>query len=165
MKFGVIYSIDWFATDSDTCPALDGEDAEVMKLFDITESNDIEGSDDEPARKHMKFASKELLNRKDFERFLQHTRLTASSTPTMGSTIGGAWGMGWTAPAVAFEGDDRVYEEMAYVTPVPDVEPRQFHIDPKNPLGLAAHVIEVEAYQDRCWERVRSRFAVLLGPA
>lgn len=157
MKFGVIYSIDWSMKESEECPALSGEDAEVMSLFDITESNKVfEGMDeDNPATGHMKFASKELLSRKDFERFLRHTRLTASSTPTMGSIIGYAWGMGWAAPAVAFESDSRDYEEMAYVTPVPSTTPRKFILDPNHPLGLYEHVTATEEYQARCWVRVR----------
>lgn len=145
MKFGVIYSIEWSTDEDDECPALSGEDSDVMSLFDITERS--EG--------HRKFASKDLLSREDFERFLRHTRLTASSTPTMGSIIGYAWGMGWTAPAIAFESDSRDYDEMAYVTPVPDTKPREFHIDPADPFGMAKHVVETEAYMTRCWERVR----------
>jgi hypothetical protein len=164
MKFGVIYSIEWFPGESTECPALNGESSKVMELFDVTEDTapdededeeDEEEKEDDDEGRRMKFVSKDLLSREEFEKFLQHTRLTASPTPTMGSIIGYAWGMGWTAPAVAFESDSGDYDELAYVTPVPEVEPRQFHVDSNNPLGLVAHVTEIEEYQDRCWERVR----------
>lgn len=137
MKFGVIYSIGWDTDQSEECPALSGENSSVMRLFYVTNET---GEDLGEPRRYMKFVSTDLLSRADFERFLEHTRLTASSTPTMGSIIGYAWGMGWTAPAVAFEGDSRDYEEMAYVTPIPDVSQQR---------ELTAERM------DRCWERVR----------
>lgn len=157
MKFGVIYDIEWDGDKDDECPALSGEGAEVMQLFDIKEdiTTDADEDEDEPAKRHMKFASKELLSREEFEKFLQHTRLTASETQTMGSIIGGAWGLGWVAPAVAFESDSREYVEMAYVTPVPGVPPREFPIDDKHQFGLVESVTKSDEYMERCWQRVR----------
>lgn len=155
MKFGVIYDIEWDGEYDNECPALSGEGAEVMQLFNITEDGAADADEDEPAKRHMKFASKELLSREEFEKFLRHTRLTASETQTMGSIIGGAWGMGWTAPAVMFESDSREFEEMAYVTPVPDVPPKEFPVDDKHQFGLAESVVRADEYMERCWQRVR----------
>ncbi len=154
MKFGVIYSIEWNRSEGTECPFEEQDDKELLALFDKTEDHrpgiDTEGDgleeeDDDPVIYSCKFASRELLTREQFDRFLDVTGLRSDGTPTMGSIIGYAWGLGWTAPAVRFyDPYCKTYEESAYVTPVPDVEPRNIEDDE-----------ELAAYQMRCWERVR----------
>jgi hypothetical protein len=65
-----------------------------------------------------------ILNKKQFERFLEDTGLHADSTETMGS-LGVPWadppGLG-LAPAIAFNSEDQDAIQGAYVTPLPEVE-------------------------------------------
>lgn len=153
MKFGVIYTIEWNRSEGTECPFEEQDDKELLALFEKTEDHrpanteddGLEDEDDDPVIYSCKFASRELLTREQFDRFLDVTRMRSDSAPTMGSIIGYAWGLGWTAPAVRFhDPGNRTYEESAYVTPVPDVEPRDIEDDE-----------EFAAYQMRCWERVR----------
>lgn len=153
MKFGVIYTIEWNRSEGTECPFEEQDDKELLALFEKTEDHrpanteddGLEDEDDDPVIYSCKFASRELLTREQFDRFLDVTRMRSDSAPTMGSIIGYAWGLGWTAPAIAFRDSAcGIYDELAYVTPVPDVGVR--HIENEE---------ELFAYQERCWERVR----------
>lgn len=125
MRFGVIYSIDWNSSESEENPFEGYEEAaDLLPLFHKTENTEFDPKGRKNQALHAKYASKELLTRKQFERFLSVTRMVSDPTPTRGSIIGYAWGMGWTAPAVRFFSDSKPWEEDAYVTPVPDFEPK-----------------------------------------
>lgn len=88
------------------------------KLWDCTESGPCEDNhfDTEHWRgKHRKWCA--ILNQEQFDEFVEHCDLYASSTPTMGSIGAPGYGFGW-APAICFqsEGDSYAYQN-AYVTP------------------------------------------------
>jgi hypothetical protein len=99
--------------------------------------------------KHRKFCA--LLTRKQFDRFVSQMSLYASSTETMGSL--GAPGCGFgMAPAISFDTgdwDDAILN--AYVTPMPDGEP-------KHPQ----HWENAEA-GERNWQRIRKAVLKVYG--
>lgn len=141
MKFGVIYSIDWNSSEFTEDPFESYEEAaDLLPLFHKTESTEYDPEGGEHQELHAKYAGIDLLTQTQFEHFLRVTRMVASQTPTLGSIIGYAWGMGWTAPAVRFFSYSKQFEEIAYVTPVPEVEIRRERSDEE---------------QWRAWERVR----------
>ena len=167
MKFGVIYTIEW---DDDhwqgECPFESGDAPEDfdISLFEMTE--DGEGDTDiyENGRSR-KYVSRHLLTRDQFDAFLRYTRLVAVETETMGSIVGGKWGMGWWVPAIPFQdsGSGDEFFEDAYVTPVPDVPPRQFAVDKTDQFGLASAVLDQNEYMTQRWERVRKAVISVYG--
>lgn len=143
MLFGVIYTIEWDPAENSECPPLEGDEADMMReLFDLTGTEKC-GEDGACTRSY--FASKDLLTREDFERFLRYTRLQASPTPTGGALIAWRWELGFSAPAIAFESPESLFVELAYVIPLPEVEPRNLE---------SAQDVELRA--QRAWERVRT---------
>ncbi len=114
MKFSVIYSLD-VPGDWSVRPFLPSQ----RYLFQQTEQYDysyLEGRWEKG--KHRKLCA--ILNRRQFERFLLDTGLTAEEVETGGSL--GAPGCGYgISPAISFCGDDPDARQDAYVTPLPDV--------------------------------------------
>ena len=165
MKFGVIYSIEWDGTCYGTCPFEHGDMPEGLSLDLFEKTEDYEGGSDffaEP--KSAKFCSKELLTRKEFEKFLEYTQLHAEDHETMGSLIGWKWGLGNWAPAISFQdsGHGDGYFEDAYVTPVPDVPPKSFP-EPEDDLEKYRIGQMRDAYMERCWQRVRRAVINMYG--
>src|SRR2546423_1655853 len=68
---------------------------------------------------HRKWST--ILNREQFEEFLDHCGLFAENVETMGSIGAPGFGFGW-APAISFRSDDTDAIQNTYVTPVPEVE-------------------------------------------
>ena len=98
--------------------------------------------------KHRKFGA--LLTRKQFDRFVSQMSLCAENVETMGSL--GAPGCGFgLAPAISFDGtcEDAILN--AYVTPMPDGEPKH----PK-------HWENAEA-GERNWQRIRRAVLKVYG--
>jgi len=145
MLFSVIYEFDCPMTHTVGCYT-----PSQRHLFDLTERADGEPSDwcaelFGGKCKHRKYCA--LLTRKQFDRFLFDTGLFPEDVETMGSL--GAPGCGYgIAPAVSFRNDDPEAIQSAYVTPIPEVEPRR----PLTP--------------ERCeqvWQRVRSAMLATFG--
>lgn len=139
MLFSVIYSVD--------CPG--DEDLSRfappdLSLWDETEDDDqyeygyLEGCWEDGH--HRKWCA--LLNRDQFDAFIEHVGLSAEDVETMGSLGAPGFGFGW-APAISFSSDDPDAIQSAYVTPVPEVD----HAD----LG------------EQDWERVRSAVLSVYG--
>lgn len=76
-----------------------------------------------------------VLTRDQFDEFVERCRLTAESTPTMGSIGAPGCGFGWQ-PAVSFRSDHPDAVQSAYVTPLPETRK--------------------QAGDEGDWERVRS---------
>jgi hypothetical protein len=77
---------------------------------------------------HRKYVA--LLNRKDFDEFVEYTGLFAQSIETAGSLGAPSFGLGW-APAICFENEsafdyDDMINVMAYITPLPEVNKEHF---------------------------------------
>jgi len=134
MLYSVVYSVD--------CP----RDVSIVqflpkqrKLFDTTEDDSSReysylGGEWEKG-KHRKLCA--LLDRKQFERFLDDTGMRSEDVETMGTIGAPGFGFG-IVPAIAFKGDDIDSIQSAYVTPVPEKEPP-----------------DDEERQHRIWERLR----------
>lgn len=131
MLFSVIYSVD--------CP----EDEDInrfappdLDLWDQTEGDEqyeygyLEGCWENGS--HRKWCA--VLDRQQFDEFVDHCGLFAESTETMGSLGAPGFGFGW-APAISFVSHDPDCIQNAYVTPIPEVER--------------------ESCDERDWERVR----------
>ncbi len=116
MKFSIIYSAD--------VP----EDVDVMdhappdlKLWNQTEDDDnyeydyLEG--EWKNGHHRKWCA--ILDREQFDEFVEHCGLFAEDVETMGSLGAPGFGFGW-APAISFNGDDPDAIQNAYVTPLPE---------------------------------------------
>jgi hypothetical protein len=87
--------------------------------------------------KHRKLCA--LFTREQFNQFVDDTDLKAESVETMGSL--GAPGFGYgCAPAISFSGGDYDCYANAYVTPLPDIEPKRKLTD---------------RYMDKCWQRIK----------
>lgn len=116
MQFSVIYSVD-VPDDADIAryapPDLD--------LWNETEDDDqyeyghLEGRWENGS--HRKWCA--ILEREQFDEFVEHCGMFAESTETMGSI--GAPGFGW-APAISFTSDDPDAIQSAYVTPLPQTK-------------------------------------------
>lgn len=124
MLFSVIYSVD--------VPG--GQDVwgfappQVEELWDETESGESEYSyleGDWENGAHKKWCA--ILTREQFDAFVDQCSMVAESTETMGSI--GAPGCGYWAPAISFNSDDPDCIANAYVTPLPEVEGRDFDED------------------------------------
>lgn len=76
-----------------------------------------------------------ILDRQQFDEFVEHRCLSTESTETMGSL--GAPGFGWVPPAIRFISHDSDAMQGAYVTPIPEAKR--------------------EACGDRDWDRFRGR--------
>lgn len=133
MHFSIIYSAD---TPADV-DVLDYAPPQVEELWDETEDDRnyeysyLEGRWEEGH--HRKWCA--ILDREQFDEFVQRCGLIAERCETMGSIGALGFGYGW-APAISFRSDDPDAIQSAYVTPIPEVEKDHF--------------------DDRDWERVRS---------
>jgi hypothetical protein len=131
MKFSIIYSVD-VPEDEDISrfapPDLD--------LWDETEDDDQYEygylEDRWENGSHRKWCA--ILDREQFDDFVQQCGLIAESTETMGSLGAPGFGFGW-APAISFTSHDSDAIQSAYVTPIPEVKS--------------------ESFGERNWERVR----------
>ena len=124
MQFSVIYSVD---VPEDT-HVLDYAPPKVSDLWDETEDDaeydcdDLEGEWEHGH--HRKWCA--ILDREQFEDFLDRCRLFAETVETMGSLGAPGFGFGWT-PALSFRGDDPNAIQNAYVTPVPETSKERLH--------------------------------------
>lgn len=132
MQFSVIYSVD--------CP----EDENIARyappnpdLWDQTEGDEqYEYSyleDRWENGKHRKWCA--ILDREQFDEFVQRCGLIAESSETMGSIGSPCNPFGW-APAISFTSHDSDAIQSAYVTPIPEVER--------------------ESFDERDWDRVKA---------
>lgn len=137
MHFSVIYSVD--CTKAESIRQWHPE----SRLFQQTEGDEQRQYDylggEWVNHKHRKWGA--LLTRKQFDKFVAKTDLTASSTETMGSLGAPGFGMGW-APAICFESEDQSAIQNAYVTPIPEVPQR-------------AKWPDEAAHEERSWQRLR----------
>jgi hypothetical protein len=117
MLFSIIYSVDV----PEGVELADYAPPDVEELWEETEGDTsyeysyLEGEWENGS--HRKWAA--ILDREQFEQFVERCELTADSTPTMGSLGAPGFGFGW-APAVAFEGTGHEAIQSAYVTPLPE---------------------------------------------
>jgi hypothetical protein len=132
MQFSVIYTAD-VPGDEDV---LDHAPPQVNDLWDQTEGDSqyeygyLEGRWEDG--QHRKWCA--LLNREQFDEFVNRCGLVAEDVQTMGSIGTPGCGFGW-APAISFTSDDPDAILNAYVTPIPETS--------RESLG------------ERDWERVR----------
>ncbi len=139
MQFSVIYSVD--------CP----EDEDItryappdLESWDETEGDDqyeysyLEGSWENGS--HRKWCA--ILEREQFDEFVEHCGLFGESTETMGSLGAPGFGFGW-APAISFTSDDPDAIQSAYITPLPQVTR--------------------ESCTERDWERVKAAVLSVYG--
>jgi hypothetical protein len=116
MLFSIIYSVDVPRNErvSRFFPP------HVRKLWDKTEGDEqyefsyLEG--DWKKGRHRKWCA--ILNKKQFEEFLDHCGLVAEDVQTIGSLGSPGFGFGWS-PAISFRSDDSDAIQSAYVTPMP----------------------------------------------
>jgi len=119
MQFSIIYSVDVPRSEriSNFAPP------HVRKLWDRTEGDEEYGYDylegEWKRGHHRKWCA--ILDRKQFEEFINHCGLFAESTETMGSLGAPGFGFGWS-PAISFSSDDSDAIQSAYVTPLPEVK-------------------------------------------
>jgi hypothetical protein len=66
-----------------------------------------------------------VLNREQFDEFVEKCNLIAEDVQTMGSLGAPGLGYGWS-PAVSFHSDDSNAIQSAYVTPIPETKKAQF---------------------------------------
>lgn len=139
MQFSVIYSADCPSTEdiSDFAPP-------DLHLWDETEDDDqyeydyLEGCWENGH--HRKWCA--ILDRQQFDHFIEHCGLVAEDVETMGSL--GAPGCGYgLSPAISFNSGDPDAIQNAYVTPLP--ESSKEHGD------------------ERGWERVRGAVLSVYG--
>ena len=139
MQFSVIYSID-VPEDVDVADFAPPD----LDLWDQTEGDEsyeygyLEGQWENGS--HRKWCA--MLDRDQFDAFVEHCGLFAERCQTMGSIGAPGFGFGW-APAISFNGDHEDCIANAYVTPVPDVE--------REPLD------------EQDWERVRGAVLSVYG--
>lgn len=140
MRFSVIYSVDMPHDVSVRVWAPPGR-----RAWQQTEGDEQYDLDIWDKGKHRKWCG--LLTRKQFDAFVDKVGFKMEDVETMGSIGAPACGFG-CAPAFSFHDNsygDRGYAD-AYVTPLPDVEPR-----------------DDEAWQDRAWERIRRAMLSVYG--
>jgi len=139
MHFSIIYSAD-VPTDVDVLDFAPPD----LNLWDETEDDDqydygyLEGEWEHGH--HRKWCA--LLNREQFNEFVDHCGLQAEDVETMGSLGAPGFGFGW-APAISFNSDDPEAIQNAYVTPLPEVQ--------KETCG------------ERDWDRVRNAVLAVYG--
>ena len=132
MQFSVIYSVDVPKGVS----IKDYTPPQVRNLWDRTEGDEqyeydyLEG--DWTKGRHRKWVA--ILNREQFDAFIEKVGLYAEDTETMGSIGAPGFGFGWS-PAISFTSDDRDAILNAYVTPLPETS---------------------KAGDERDWDRVRN---------
>ena len=119
MKFSIIYSAD-VPEDVDVT---DHAPPNVEELWDKSEDDEkieygyLEG--DWENGHHRKWCA--ILDREQFDDFVEHCGLFAEDVETMGSL--GAPGCGFgLAPAISFTSDDQDAITSAYVTPIPETD-------------------------------------------
>ncbi len=118
MKFSIIYSADV----PEVVDVMDHAPPD-LDLWDQTEGDDnfeyeyLEG--DWEHGHHRKWCA--ILDREQFDQFIDHCGLFAEDVETMGSLGAPGFGFGW-APAISFNGDDPDAIQNAYVTPLIEVK-------------------------------------------
>jgi hypothetical protein len=123
MQFSVIYSVDV----PSNVEVLDFAPPAVEALWNETEDDEqfeysyLEGEWE--GGHHRKWAA--LLNREQFDEFIERCDLRAETTETMGSIGAPGCGYGW-APAISFTSNDSVAIQSAYVTPIPESKRASF---------------------------------------
>lgn len=140
MKFSVIYSVD-VPHDVDIA----GFAPPVIKeLWEQTEDDDQYEYDHLEGRwengHHRKWCG--VLDRQQFDEFVDHCGLLAEDVETMGSLGAPRFALGW-APAVSFNGSDPDAIQNAYVTPIPEVNRQHC--------------------KERDWDRVRNAVLAIYG--
>jgi hypothetical protein len=138
MRFSVIYSVD-LPRDLPVHRV-----APPGRMWELTEHGKTQMSEVFPKGKHRKWCA--ILNRRQFNRFVEVTDLSADSTETMGSIGAPGFGIGW-APAISFNSEDTDCYQNAYVTPVPS----RFVRKSGKPLT------------ERDWERIRKAVVKIYG--
>ena len=83
-----------------------------------------------------------VLDREQFDHFIEHCGLQAEDVETMGSLGAPGLGFGW-APAISFTSDDPDAIQSAYVTPLPETRR--------------------ESCDEQDWDRVRSAVLNVYG--
>jgi len=124
MQFSIIYTAD-VPEDEDISRFA----PQQLELWDETEDGPteyayLEGEWENGT--HKKWCA--ILNREQFDEFVDHCGLFAESTRTMGSIGAPGFGFGW-APAISFNGDHDGAICNAYVTPLPEVTRTEFNED------------------------------------
>lgn len=127
MRFYVIYSVDVPKGES-IAPY-----TPKSRAWERTESGETE-YDCWTGGKHRKYVAE--LSRKQFDKFVSQTGLTADTCETMGSLTGCGW-----MPAISFRAEEYSAIVLAYVTPIPEVS-QAFHM-------------ATEERAAKTWERVR----------
>lgn len=139
MKFSVIYSVD-VPEDEDISRFAPPD----LSLWEETEGDNqyeygyLEGCWENGS--HRKWCA--MLDRKQFDEFVELCGLFAESTETMGSLGAPGFGFGW-APAISFNGDHEDAICNADVTPMP--ETRRESCDERDWTHLKAAVLSVYA--------------------
>lgn len=139
MLFSIIYSVDVPSDES-----IDDYAPPTLDLWNQTEVDDqydydyLEGAWENGH--HRKWCG--ILDREQFEAFVEHCGLMAEDTETMGSL--GAPGLGFgVSPAISFTSDDPCAIQSAYVTPIPQTQ--------RKSIGM----------ED--WDRVKSAVVAVYG--
>ena len=131
MKFSVIYSVD--VPEDEDIARYAPPDLELWDETEGDESYEYSYLEDRWENgSHRKWCA--MLDRDQFDDFVDHCGLFAESTETMGSLGAPGFGFGW-APAISFNGDHEDCIANAYVTPLPETKR--------------------ESCNERDWERVR----------
>ena len=139
MKFSIIYSVD-VPADTDVLQYSPPD----LSLWDETEDDAqyeygyLEGRWE--SGHHRKWAA--LLDRAQFDKFIEHCVLKAEDVQTMGSIGAVGFGIG-LVPAISFTSDEPDAILSAYVTPIPGISRRSF--------------------DELDWERIRSAVLAVYG--
>ena len=140
MQFSIIYSVD-------TPHDVDIEQFEppnADEIWNQTEDDDQYDYDYLEGRwengHHRKWCA--ILERQQFDEFIEHCALIAEDVETMGSLGAPGFGIGW-APAISFNGDNPDAIQNAYVTPIPETKR--------------------EKCSERDWQRVRGAVLAVYG--
>lgn len=141
MLFSIIYSVDVPEGEN----VLRFAPPDMADLWQETESDDCYeygylGDEWGENGHHRKWCG--ILDRDQFEHFLNETGLFAENVQTMGSIGAPGFGYGW-APAISFRSDDPDAILSAYVTPLPETRK--------------------EGGDERDWDRVRSAVLAVYG--
>ena len=125
MKFSIIYSVD-VPQDGDL---MEFAPPNLGDLWEETEGDDqyehsyLEGRWE--TGHHRKWVA--ILDREQFDRFIDHCGLFAEGVETMGSLGAPGCGLGW-APAISFSSEDLNAVQYAYVTPLPETSKETWDI-------------------------------------
>lgn len=157
MQFSVIYSFD--VRREQSVEPYNPPKNQRWRLWQLTEGDEqyefgyLGGSYEKG--KHRKWCA--WLTRKQFDEFVSHVGVYPENVETMGSL--GAPGCGYgISPAISFNGEPDAYgepiEQNAYVTPIPDVEPRWERFE--RPMLDEKTILEHKARRaDQVWERIK----------